>query len=790
MATVALYAAGGILGAFTFGAGTALAGVVAGLGAMAGAYVDQNYLFPLFEQPTGQKISSLPVTGMDEGSPMDYCLGPQNRVGGTAIWMSSLKRHKKSAGGKGGSTSKVWTYSVHLAIAYCDCSDGNPAEIDMIWADSNVCWRAGKYDKAQVYQVTVYDGSTTQTADPLMQALIGSANVPAYRGTAYVVFNDFQLEKYGNRVPNFTFLCRRKHAGNSHISTRAAITKLCERAGLDAANLDMARVPGNLYGYTISGPQAATQNIEPLMKAYNLVTQEAGGVLRFLQIGLEDQINVDADSLGSHANSGAVMRPLQISDVADTALPKEVNLQYIEPAKLWLRASHKEKKLADMGRFIHSDFTGSGKYYSVQSLNLPLVFGAKEAARIAYSILWRAHVERQQVEIHLPPSYIQVQENDVLNLSYVVDGGPTNNISVRVSEVNIGQTWEIVVKGVVTQTVDDSAVVAECPGLGNDGSTSSITNPVGGDAVVLELVLLDVSALLDADTTLPTLYYGLTPANPDADFAGAGLFESSDEDNWTQIANVVVQADMGVTLTAPGNGPVGYWDNETTFSVYMQGGELSSTDAFSVLNGANHLYVGAEMLAFQTAVLTSANTYTLSKLLRGLRNTESFVSTHGVGEHAISLSLDSVNKVPLSLTNVGASGYFRPVPNGGLVADTFSSPLTYAGNCLKQFSPCHVRRTDGVPSAGDITFSWIRRTRALTNTLRGPWPLLATSEEYEIDLYSGSTLLRSALGITSPSWVYTATMQAADSFFGGSLTLHLYQINDQIGRGFPAEVTL
>ena len=29
--------------------------------------------------------------------------------------------------------------------------------------------------------------------------------MPGFRGLAYIVFNDFQLEKYGNRIPNFRF---------------------------------------------------------------------------------------------------------------------------------------------------------------------------------------------------------------------------------------------------------------------------------------------------------------------------------------------------------------------------------------------------------------------------------------------------------------------------------------------------------------------------------------------------------------------------------------------------------
>jgi hypothetical protein len=56
-----------------------------------------------------------------------------------------------------------------------------------------------------IASVTFYTGSETQTANSLIQASVGIANTPAYRGTAYVVFESLQLEEYGNRTPNLEF---------------------------------------------------------------------------------------------------------------------------------------------------------------------------------------------------------------------------------------------------------------------------------------------------------------------------------------------------------------------------------------------------------------------------------------------------------------------------------------------------------------------------------------------------------------------------------------------------------
>lgn len=41
--------------------------------------------------------------------------------------------------------------------------------------------------------------------DPTIEAALGVGNVPAYRGQAYVVMDDFQLGNFGNRIPNFEF---------------------------------------------------------------------------------------------------------------------------------------------------------------------------------------------------------------------------------------------------------------------------------------------------------------------------------------------------------------------------------------------------------------------------------------------------------------------------------------------------------------------------------------------------------------------------------------------------------
>ena len=124
------------------------------------------------------------------------------RMGGNIIWATDFREETKTTtqgGGKGGGGGKVKTteylYYASFAVALCE---GPITGIGRIWADgkpmdlSGVTWRW-------------YPGDETQTADPLIAARMGAANTPAYRGTAYVVFEELALSTYGNRLPQLSF---------------------------------------------------------------------------------------------------------------------------------------------------------------------------------------------------------------------------------------------------------------------------------------------------------------------------------------------------------------------------------------------------------------------------------------------------------------------------------------------------------------------------------------------------------------------------------------------------------
>jgi hypothetical protein len=66
-------------------------------------------------------------------------------------------------------------------------------------------WADGEEVAPDDLNMRVYNGRSDQLPDPVIEAIEGVGQVPAYRGTAYVVMEDLPLEQFGNRVPQFTF---------------------------------------------------------------------------------------------------------------------------------------------------------------------------------------------------------------------------------------------------------------------------------------------------------------------------------------------------------------------------------------------------------------------------------------------------------------------------------------------------------------------------------------------------------------------------------------------------------
>ena len=217
MTTMILQAVGSTLAG---GSTDILGGSVAAL--MASATPDRH----ITRLHDGAHLTDMPSLLSTEGAPIPRLYG-RARLGGTLIWATRFREvitqtttetttggSRGGMGGKGGSrraaartttTTMINSYSYlgNFAIALCE---GPVGFVRRIWADGQLLDWSG-------LTIRFYKGDDMQNPDPLIVAKEGASATPAYRGTAYLVFENFPLTPYGNRIPQFSFEVIRPVAG-------------------------------------------------------------------------------------------------------------------------------------------------------------------------------------------------------------------------------------------------------------------------------------------------------------------------------------------------------------------------------------------------------------------------------------------------------------------------------------------------------------------------------------------------------------------------------------------------
>jgi hypothetical protein len=200
MATIILSAVGTSLGGALGGGLLGLSSAVIGraVGATLGRVIDQRILGQGSQTVETGRVERFRLTGASEGAPLARVHG-RARVAGQVIWATRFREQvAESGGGKGGPPAprvRSYSYSVSVAVALCE---GEIAGIGRIWADGTEVAREG-------LNLRVYAGGAGQLPDPLIEAVEGEGRAPAYRGTAYVVLEDLDLGRFGNRMPQLNF---------------------------------------------------------------------------------------------------------------------------------------------------------------------------------------------------------------------------------------------------------------------------------------------------------------------------------------------------------------------------------------------------------------------------------------------------------------------------------------------------------------------------------------------------------------------------------------------------------
>jgi hypothetical protein len=701
--------------------GSAIGGPIGGaIGAVVGQQIDGRLFAPKPRQ--GPRLGDLAVQTSSYGSQIPKLFGTM-RVAGTVIWATDLREERSTGGGgKGRPKTVAYSYSANFAVAL----SGRPIlAVRRIWADGKLLrGAAGDFKTATGYRL--HFGGEDQSVDPLIAAVEGAGEAPAYRGVAYAVFEDFQLADYGNRIPSLTF---EVEADPGPLSLRAVAAEL---AGLPASGPSTPLAGYAAGGDSVRAAIATLAELEPLSLIDDGEAPALGG-----GGGLAAQV-AESELGASAAGSGGRSEWLRRSG---DSVPAETTLAYYDPALDYRtglqRASRPGSALVSDRRAVAASLDAAT---------------AKALVADRLDRLWAA---RRSAKLHLGWSHLGLGAG-----RHVRVGGRPGR-------------WRI-----SRWTLDRMVLTLELTGV--PGATPAAAGPANPGRPVdqpdllhgpTSLRLLDLPLVQEELPGRPRLLIAAAGAEPG--WRRAELIASFDGGStWASAGTTAPPAVLGTALEVPAAADSALIDELGQVEVQLlnEAMWLESRSDWALADGANLALLGDELIQFGQAEPLGERRFRLSRLLRGRRGTEWAAGLHAPGEPFVLIEAGSLAVVEAPLGSLG--GEVRLLAQGLGDPDGVLAVRTVSGEAMRPPAPVHLR-ADRLAN-GDLVLTWVRRSRSGWVWLSGSQtPLGEESERYRVTLTGGGS--SRSVTAAAPAFVYTAADQAADGL-SGPLTVEVVQL--------------
>lgn len=670
MATLILTTVGSVLGGPIGGA----------IGAIAGQAIDQNVLF----KPKGRegpRLTELAVQTSSYGTAIPRLFGTM-RIAGTVIWSTDLIETKSTTGAKGQPSTTGYSYSVSFAVLL---SARPIVAIGRIWADGKLLrGAAGDFKTATDFRL--HTGGEGQDPDPLIASAEGSA-APAHRGSAYAVFEHFQLADYGNRIPLLTF----EVIADAEEPTLGAIAEELGGGLIDGRDVTMG-IPGfSAYGDSLRGV------LETLATAGGAWFAPVGARLAMRDGGSTDRIIVD-DGVGVGDRSGSPMR----TAAAIETVPITISVGHYDPARDYQAGLQRARR------------PGAGLRHD--RIDMPAALSAEAAKALAERTLVLAEQGRMRRSVSPLWSAIDVLPGDTVAIAgdparWRVAGWSLEAMVLQLDLIRIGD------RGALPLPAASSGRVLPAP-------------DVAHGATVLHA--FELPPLDDAIATSPYLLVAAAGRSPG--WRRAALLCSIDDGaRWLPAGATASAAVIGSLETSLDHGSVSLRDEISRIEVVLlhDGMSLVNASDAAMDAGANMALIGDEIVQFGRAEQIGPARWRLSRLLRGRRATETALDRHVIGERFVLLDAGSLARIVLPQNALGLE--VRVMASGiGDTAAPVEARVPLAGASVLPPSPVHLRID---PFGGAAALRWVRRSRAGWRWADGgDVPLVEEREAYRISL--------------------------------------------------------
>lgn len=762
-----------------------------------------NALAPTQTIETG-KLDDLSVPKSNYGVVIPQCWGSL-KVAGNLLW-STTKREvtrTKKSGGKGGPKTKTkeTTYYGSFAVMMAYCPHRPAEKLSRLWLNGKLVYDGEATDPEIISasneflnnHVRFYNGAIDQPVDPLIQnappiqsydyglphdpseradalsdlGLDPNLNhIPAYRRKCYIVFENLDLTDYNSQIP----AVKASIVFNSGNSLQTIITDICNQSGIpliEFEGIDTINVPG----FYLDSVKSASEIIKVLQQAFFFDVIKSGKTFRFVSERQERPIiSIPTTDLGAYTGGSKRPAPYSLPKPDPKSLPESVEITFIDKDGAYETAT-----------VIARSQVATSK--RKETYSFPVAMTSDRAQAIADSILHRFYLRAiQPKKLSLPPSYCYLEPGDWLEIEL---NGRSYNL--QIASIQMGADRMLKVDTVVVEAAD----VASLNSTPTPISTGGYNPPIIGSPPVsipgiTNLHLLDINLISDKDED-----YGLyVSANGSGDWSEASIYVSNDDNSYYFADVTLSEGTIGALVSTMDS-------DSTTIEVNMSSGELESISDVDFETGINKLLVGNEIIQFQNAVDNGSN-YTLSGLRRGLRGTETYMDAHSIGDRVVLLSGDGavVERIPGNDNDLGQIRYFK-APSAGQSLDAATAyPVTIEGNALKPYAPVNLAAT--VDNVGNINLTWDRRDRHAGNYTASQLaaginnlPLSESEEKWEIEVLNADGSVQRIETTFVNSFNYSAEQQSLDfSGIQNGISVNVYQISAEVGRGYRANATL
>ena len=668
--------------------GTAIGGPLGGaLGALAGRAVDSAIIGGGSRE--GPRLKELALTTSSYGTPIPRQFG-QMRVAGSIIWATDLAEHSARSGvGKGRPSTTTYSYSASFAVAL---SSRPIQSVGRVWADGNLL-RGAVGDLKVAGTFRLHTGAGDQAADPLIAAAEGVEQCPAFRGLAYVVFEDLDLAEFGNRIPALAF-----------------------EVFADAGALSVARLIGDaLYGCDadvplpgllgLSGEGSLAELLATLDPLYPMDC-DAGAALTIARERLQTTpIALPAAAVSVEQGAFGGKRGYSRKRAPETETPLAV-LRYYDPARDFQPGSQRAPGRLAPGQ--------------PRTLELPAALDAATAQDLIRTAARRARWSRETLAW-------RVAELDPAIAPGALVTVPGEAGTWRVRE------WEWRADGVELAMQRLPPDVAAYNGAVDAGRAN-----LPPDAPVTPTVLCAFEMPWDGTGSgnAAALYAATSSSGPG--WTGAALFAQSSNGSLNQIGvSTRSRAIMGAATSALAAASPLLIDRHGQVDVALVDPAMVLGDASlqALAEGANRALLGSEIIQFASAAPLGGGHWRLSGLWRGRGGTEAAIAGHGLGEAFVLLD---GNMTPLDPALVGSAPDVAIAALGLADPAPVAAPIINRGITQRPLAPVHGRGE--VTADGTRRLSWCRRARGAWDWRDGvDAPLGETAEAYDVTFGSEAT---------------------------------------------------